>query len=131
MLTRKFDRQNPIRSRLTFIVPTMPRILKRPILFFYIEKKVATLRVLKLPHECRVYIAIDLTSCWNIEPRMWERSARTFSTGDNVGIGKPAVWSRRMFEYICVVYILAVNGPSTSRQVIPPILAYTFIITSC
>ena len=59
---------------------------------------------------------------------MWERSARTFSIGDNVGIGKPAIWSRRTFEYICMVYILAVNGPSRGRRVTPPLRAYTFII---
>ena len=69
--------------------------------------------------------------CWNIEPRMWERSARMFSIGDNVGIGKPAIWSRRTFEYTCVVYILAVNGPSSSRRVTPPLRAYTFIIRTC
>ena len=51
-----------------------------------------------------------------------------FSIGDNVGIGKPAIWSRRTFEYTCVVYILAVNGPSSGRRVTPPLRAYTFII---
>ena len=51
-----------------------------------------------------------------------------FSIGDNVGIGKPAIWSRGIFEYVCVVYILAVDGPSSGRRVTPPLRAYTFII---